>query len=1292
MLILVVGFSCVSIAESDVDELEFSIRKGNAIKTLKQAAKQAGDIEILYSARVVKGQHTQPIVGLFSLPEALDLMLEGTQLEAVPVSGGEAYAIMPRAKKGGNVPERSENLIQERPTKELENQPEMNLPKENKKAIGSLLKGLLALAVASSPNLSAQDGTEEIYELSPFTVDADEDTGYAATSTLSGTRIRTNLKDLGASISVVTSELMEDLDATDAGSLLSYTANVEVGGVQGNFTGGEISRRSRISVEDARVSPQNTQRVRGLFRADLTRGLFLTDIPFDSYNTSRVTISRGPNSLLFGIGSPGGVIDNSLKEAIIGEDFGEVKIRFDNYGSLRGELDLNRNLIDGRMSLRIAALNDDTEYKQEPTWNEDRRLYADLQAVLSENRDSDFLGATLLKINGEFGTSEGSPVEVVPPTIAYTGWFEPTPSSLEQYTGQSVPSKLQSPSEGGSWVFQETYNPFVRTSEGQINTNVHPAIFQGPGVTFTDANSTIPDVGTGDGLQVNYGAIPWTSSDTLDSSGLAGTPGVIAAFGPDAPGDTSLSRFTEYHANSPFGENFAVGFTAPTLQNRDVFDYRNLIYSGGIDFIERDFSAKNIALEQTFLDNQFGIDIAYNDQHYEYLQDFLFVSGDGGSTAGPYDIYVTIAEYLSNGQPNPNFGRAYSRVRQSKVNFVESDRETFRATAFGEFDFAENDGWLKHLGKHRFTGLFSDYVLNTHGQSWWDGANAVNFDARSAGRNRRLNQSGRLVNTVVYTSDSLIGVQSADDVRLEPINIRRPQPGDTWDGIYVELLNVGKYSDENPAPRSVERGEWILERFLANETIGRSEIESKALSWQSYLLNENIVGLVGYREDDTKNFDRASESEVGFDDSDVDGRWDPDFTRLSNTPALEESADSLTWSVVARYPEKLLGELPSGMDLQAHYAESENFNPIGLRSNAFGQPIGQPTGTTKEYGITTSFADNKVSVKLNWFETSLENISVPNIFNVAGLSLNEIDLYRSAELEGKPWAENLVLVNGDPDSFPIQDYDTFYNLLENDIPSSVRSVLNPRQEDSDGDGLWDTLDWDDIPNLSSTRDLVAEGFELELVASPASGWSVMANLSRQESVNSNTAQEALAVAEEFRQNTLSSRTGELVQGQRLVADRTIGDSSASAFFQLLAAASLDGTRSLEQREWRFTGLANYEFLEGGLKGLELGGAIRWQDEAATGYVTSVDPSGGSDLPIVDPSRPHLDDGLFSGDLWASYGRKVWDERIDWKIRVNIRNAFGDDDDIPVVSNPDGQVAVVRIPNPRTITLSNSFRF
>ncbi len=214
------------------------------------------------------------------------------------------------------------------------------------KFIQSLIAVLAIFSLSSAPCLQAQDGSddEEIYDLSLFTVDESDVVGYAATSTLAGTRIKTDLKDLGVSISVVTAEFMEDVAATDAQTLLSYVSNVEVGGNQGNFSGATDVGFGRYHQVDARTNPQNNQRVRGLLQADLTRGYFLTDIPFDSYNTERVTVSRGPNSILFGIGSPGGVINNGTKQAVQNANFGEIGVRLDNYGSWRTTFDYNKAL------------------------------------------------------------------------------------------------------------------------------------------------------------------------------------------------------------------------------------------------------------------------------------------------------------------------------------------------------------------------------------------------------------------------------------------------------------------------------------------------------------------------------------------------------------------------------------------------------------------------------------------------------------------------------------------------------------------------------------------------------------------------------------------------------------------------------------------------------------------------------------------------------------------------------------------------------------------------------------
>ncbi len=1146
---------------------------------------------------------------------------------------------------------------------------------------------LSASAYAQTAQAIAQAPEENVIVLSPFTVGATTDVGYMATSTLAGTRIRTDLKDLGSAISVVTTEFMADTGATNAGTLLSYTTNTEVGGHQGNFTGASAGGTGRIEQTAERTNPQFNQRVRGLGQADLTRGYFLTDIAFDSYNTDQVTISRGPNSILFGIGSPGGVINNATKLPIHNNTFNEVTARVDNFGSIRSEFDVNRSLVSGRSAIRIAGLRDELKYKQKPAWNRDERIYGALDVVLFEGRRSAILGPTVLRANSEAGVSQGTPVQVIPPSVAYTGWFEPTPASMAQYTGVMPATLVRTPAEGGTWRFQETYNPYERSAEPLINTNTHPVVFQNYVIVFSDPNASTPDVGLGNGVQGYYGQFDWNPAfDTVQSGGLLGQPAVAGR-----SGNSPLSRAELFHANSPFGEPFAVGFTVPSLQNREVFDYHNKLYSGGVDFAKREFWAQNVAIEQSFFNNRLGVELAYDRQHYATTQDYLFGNGIGGSTGAPYDIYIDISEYLLTGERNPHLGRAYTRVRtNTSVRYDERDRETLQATVFADLDMTGRQGWQRHFGRHRFTGLFSDFTYDTKNRIMRDSWTGADYDIRPTARNHNINQAGRDGNVIVYTSASNLGLASANDVRLQQMNIRRPQPGDRYLMPYVDVSSP-------TAARRVQYGTIFNDRYLQDQGISQTTIKARAFSWQSYLLDQHIVGLVGIRTDDTKSYARATVAERGFEQRTEDGRWNPEFTRLSRTPALDESGDTSSWSVVGRYPEKWLGELPFGTDLQAYYASSENFNPVGLRNDALGNAIAQPTGSTTEYGIVASFLNNRIVVKLNRFETDLRNVNATGSginINVASSAYGWINGARFRELGGLPFSEVLATTSGDPSQFPIQDYSSFYSALLAVVPQRLRDLTNPRQLDTNGDGQWDTLTFEGIPNLTSTQNQIAKGFEAEVTANLTDSWRVMLNVSQQNTFVSDLASVTSGVVEEFNERFQSARLGELRHlsaNDSLSLVRSLNTIWLSGPIRnLRSARALNNTVANEQREWRFVGVTNYEFKQGRLNGFAIGGAARWEDRAATGYLTSVEP--GSIVPLPDLNNPYYDKGLFSGDVWASYRKRIWNDKVDWKIQLNVRNAFGDNGDLPVRTNPDGVVAVIRIPNPRTVTLTNTFRF
>ena len=137
--------------------------------------------------------------------------------------------------------------------------------------------------------------------------------------------------------------------------------NMEVGEAsRGNFSG---QNGSPIYTESTLINPDNVTRVRGLEAADNTRNYFLTDIPWDSFDTGRIDVQRGPNSILFGAGSPGGIINNSTNDA---EYVNSTKVinRVSSYGSLRDSLDTNYVLIPNQLAIRFSWVNDNENYQR----------------------------------------------------------------------------------------------------------------------------------------------------------------------------------------------------------------------------------------------------------------------------------------------------------------------------------------------------------------------------------------------------------------------------------------------------------------------------------------------------------------------------------------------------------------------------------------------------------------------------------------------------------------------------------------------------------------------------------------------------------------------------------------------------------------------------------------------------------------------------------------------------------------------------------------------------------------
>jgi iron complex outermembrane recepter protein len=196
----------------------------------------------------------------------------------------------------------------------------------------------------------AQTDKEKAVELSPFVVNADADVGYLAGNTLAGSRMNTPLKDTAASLSVLTAEFLKDIGATDLTSALEWSNNTQL---DRNDTAAFGSSAN----DNATFGSFPTFRIRGL-PATVTRNYFTWTVQTDSYNLDRIEEARGPNSVLFGIGGAGGVVNASTKQPSLGRSFTRGSAAGGSYGGYRGTIDSNQALAKGRLAVRFNAVYD----------------------------------------------------------------------------------------------------------------------------------------------------------------------------------------------------------------------------------------------------------------------------------------------------------------------------------------------------------------------------------------------------------------------------------------------------------------------------------------------------------------------------------------------------------------------------------------------------------------------------------------------------------------------------------------------------------------------------------------------------------------------------------------------------------------------------------------------------------------------------------------------------------------------------------------------------------------------
>jgi iron complex outermembrane receptor protein len=230
-----------------------------------------------------------------------------------------------------------------------------------------LAAGLPLFAQAPSSaaaNAVAAAAAEDPVELSPFSVSSSKDVGYLAQNTLAGSRLNSSLKDTPGVLDVLTKEFLDDIGATTLEEALAFSANFaeDLGDFDSQGVINTVFPGSQAGVNF---------RTRGL-GGTVARNYLETDFRPTFYTVERIDNSSGPNSILFGLGSAGGVANISTKTAKLYRHAYSLQFNTDTYGSRRVALDVNQVLVPQTLGLRLNALvNRGQKYRANFTDNTD---------------------------------------------------------------------------------------------------------------------------------------------------------------------------------------------------------------------------------------------------------------------------------------------------------------------------------------------------------------------------------------------------------------------------------------------------------------------------------------------------------------------------------------------------------------------------------------------------------------------------------------------------------------------------------------------------------------------------------------------------------------------------------------------------------------------------------------------------------------------------------------------------------------------------------------------------------
>ncbi len=232
----------------------FDVPAGPLASSLRTLGSKA-NVLLTYDSLQTQGLATAALRGQYTTDQALSLLLAGTPLEARHQSDGSYRVQLREALPVARVP--------------------------------------LAAPLPSAPR--------DAVTLSEIKVLAQRGEGYDTENTTTATRTGANLRDIAQSIQVVPRAVIEDQQLNDLTSVVMNVSGIQAGTTAGNRSESFTIRGFRSSyyaVDSVMLSP----------------AIETNDSFRDLANIERVEVLKGPASVLYGRGDPGGLINLVTKK------------------------------------------------------------------------------------------------------------------------------------------------------------------------------------------------------------------------------------------------------------------------------------------------------------------------------------------------------------------------------------------------------------------------------------------------------------------------------------------------------------------------------------------------------------------------------------------------------------------------------------------------------------------------------------------------------------------------------------------------------------------------------------------------------------------------------------------------------------------------------------------------------------------------------------------------------------------------------------------------------------------